>query len=109
MPDIPHFDLPFRFVGDPPRVASIEQDSINDVAVCVEATLRVRPGELLADPKFGTTDPTFSNPNDSTLDTLMTEVEVWEPRATVAVEDGWDFRQALRSVGITVTMEDNVG
>lgn len=109
MADVPHFDLPFRFVGDPPRVAEVEQDSIQDVAVCVEAVLRVRPGELMADPSFGTTDPTFDQPGDDTLDNLVTEIEVWEPRATTALQDGWDFNEALRNIGVTITMEDNVG
>jgi hypothetical protein len=109
MAEIPHIALPPRFVGSPPRLAVIEQDSPDDVEACVEAIVRTRIGDLPADPGLGITDPTFSLPGDEPIDLLTSEVEAWEPRARLAIEDGWQFDKFIRDIGINVRMEDTVG
>lgn len=100
----PHFAFPFRVANG--RVAVNEQDSPDDVAACVQAVLRTRPGERDALPNFGSPDLTFHQlPVDP--DTLADLVEGWEPRARVLAEQDPDLlAEAALSVRLTLTTED---
>jgi hypothetical protein len=109
MAEIPHIALPIRFVGSPPRLAVVEQDSAEEIEQGVEAVVRTRIGQLPADPTFGTTDLVFSLPGDETIDQLLAEVEKWEPRATTRITDGWDFPAFIREIGIHVRTGDPIG
>ena len=61
-------------------MAVVEQDSNEDVANCVEAIVRTRPGDRDELPAFGIADPLFQQvPIDTDL--LVDQVEEWEPRA----------------------------
>jgi len=104
MAEIPHFALPFRYEGGRPAV--VEQDSIDDIAACVEAILRTRPGQRDEHPEFGTPDLVFRQlPTD--LDAFVDAVEVWEPRARALVEeDASRFHEAVSRVRLTLTTED---
>lgn len=98
-PETPHFSLPFRFQGNPPVAVMTEQDSVDEIADCIEAVVLTRPGERMELPNFGLRDPTFTGVSD---DDLMTAIERWEPRATIAVEAGWDFDNFAQEVRVTV-------
>jgi phage baseplate assembly protein W len=104
--DVPHFALPFRYEGR--SVAVVEQDTVDDVAVCVESVLRTRPGDRDELPAFGAADPTFTQ---TPLDTeaLVAQIEAWEPRARVLVEEDPDrFDATVRRVRVDVTLEDEL-
>lgn len=84
MTEQPHFDLPFRFGG--PQAAVNEQDSIEEVASCVNAILLCPLGYRPELPEFGIEDPAFAQmPLDR--DGIRRQVELWEPRASVALEE----------------------
>lgn len=104
MPDTPHFALPFRFVNG--HAAEVEQDTVEDIAACVEAVLRTRPGERDELPEFGTPDLTFTQrPVDT--DALLDAVEEWEPRARLLVEERPDlFDETVARVRVAVDTEE---
>lgn len=98
--DIPHFALPFRFEGG--RAVVVQQDSIDDVATCVEVILRYRQGDRVDLPEFGIPDPTFTEgPID--LAAIERAVEKWEERADVLItEDPDRFDELVRHVLVEV-------
>lgn len=104
MADIPHFDLPFRFVGG--KAVEVEQDSVDDIAVCVEALLRTRPGERIELPTYGIPDPVFVGAD---TEAIMASVRDWEPRASIAIEEGWDYDAFIQSLRITLSEGRTVG
>ena len=81
MADCPHFSLPFR-LG--PTAAVCEQDSVEEIAGCVLAILLCPVGYRSELPTFGIIDPTFTTPVD--LDALRGSIDLWEPRAVIALE-----------------------
>lgn len=104
MADIPHFALPFRFENG--RAVVNEQDSVEDVAACVEAVLRTRPGERDDLPTFGVPDPTFSQAPLST-DALVRQVQAWEPRAEILATDHPDaLDAAIQRVQLDVSTQE---
>jgi phage baseplate assembly protein W len=104
MAEIPHLALPFRFEDG--RAAVNEQDTPDDVADCVEAVLRTRPGEREERPDFGVPDPTFSQaPIDA--DGIASIVETWEPRARLVAQEAPDvLDDTVRRVRLSLTLED---
>ena len=103
MADVPHFALPFRFRQG--RAVEVEQDSIDDVAACVEAVLRTRPGQRDEHPDFGTPDLTFSQRPVSS-ESLAAAVERWEPRVHLLAEEDPDLvHEAVQRVRLTLTQE----
>jgi phage baseplate assembly protein W len=76
---IPHFAFPARFDASG-HLATVEQDSLDDVAACVEATLRTRVGERVELPQFGVFDLAFRQ-QPVPLEQLVAQVVAWEPRA----------------------------
>lgn len=104
MPEVPHFALPFRFENG--RAAEVEQDSVEDVAACVEAVLRTQPGEREELPGFGVPEATFSvAPLD--VEAITAAVSAWEPRARVLATEAPDaLDQAIRNVRLTVGTKD---
>lgn len=93
MADIPHFAFPFRFSGG--KVVEVEQDSIDDIASCVHAILSVERGELIQMPEFGVIDLTFLM-TEAAIPEIKEAIQSQEPRATVAIEEGWDFEQYIQ-------------
>lgn len=84
---IPHLDLPFRFVSDQGSltVATVEQDTIDDVANCVQAVLRCPTGFRPELPEFGLDDLTFRMlPIE--MQEILDAVLRWEPRAQITME-----------------------
>lgn len=104
MADTPHLDLPFRFVSG--AAAVVEQDSLDDVSNCVEATLRTLVGQRLELPGFGIDDPTFQNqPIDTAaiVDKLLNE----EPRASVLLSQAPDrFNSLVARVTAQVSAQE---
>lgn len=100
MPDVPHFAVPFRFVGA--RVAVVEQDSPEEIAQCVEAILATPEGSRIARPEFGLPDQAFTEGGASRRE-ILEAVSVWEPRADVLVEVAPDrFDELVSRVSVTV-------
>jgi hypothetical protein len=81
--ETPHFDLPFRL---DPTVRVVEQDSLDDVANCVEAILRYRVGYRLSLLEFGIRDPAFRQGGPD-LDEIAQAIEEFEDRAGAVIED----------------------
>lgn len=101
MAETPHFDLPFRFVGG--RAVVVEQDTLRDVQNCVEAILRTEPGTRESNPGFGLADLTFSE-RPLNLSSIMTQVAVSEPRATMLLEEKPDeFDELVTRVSVRAT------
>ncbi len=89
MADIPHFSLPFRLVFDNMgslHAAVNEQDSIDDVADCVEAIAICPLGFRPELPDFGLRDQTFSQGGISTEE-IQIAISQWEPRADFLIEE----------------------
>jgi len=90
--DVPHFALPFRFAT--PQVGVSEQDSIDEIADCVLATLLCPFGYRVELPEFGLPDPTFSTPHVD-VSQIQQVIEVWEPRAAVVLDERPDLIDEL--------------
>ncbi len=100
MTDIPHFDMPFRYVNGTPVVNA--QDSIGDIAACVYVIAATEPGSREDIPEFGVTDPTFSQEpvNGSRL---LAQVRQWEPRAQLLLDEAPGVYDAtITTVNLTV-------
>jgi phage baseplate assembly protein W len=101
MADVPHLDIPLRFDGTG-HLAVVEQDTVDDIAACVEAVLRTRPGERSELPNFGTSAILFTElPVDR--ETLVAQIKQWEPRAGLLIEENPDLlNDTLARLRITV-------
>jgi hypothetical protein len=83
--ELPHFSVPFRLEGS--HFAVNEQDSTDDVADCVEMTLRTVEGERRTLPSFGRSDLlVFTTDRDLAQASLQQAVDDAEPRARSYVE-----------------------
>lgn len=80
---VPHFSLPFRIVAG--TAAVTEQDTLEEIADCVEAIIRTPAGTRLELPEFGIPDQSFSL-NGADPAPIVTAVQQWEPRAVTAAE-----------------------
>lgn len=81
MADVPHLAWPFRKVGR--RLATVEQDSIEDVQQNVRAYLATARGERPLSPDFGLDDPTFGPGVDPAV--LAAAIMEAEERADVTI------------------------
>lgn len=99
--DIPHFSLPFRFEGT--TVAMNEQDTIDEVADCVEAVLRCPIDFRVELPEFGS-DPTLFEQAPIPLENVRQAVLLWEPRADADFDEQGDpFDEGVRRVRVSLT------
>jgi phage baseplate assembly protein W len=100
---IPHFALPFRFVGG--AAAVVDQDTEEEIGQCVEVLVSTPVGSREEDlPEYGIADPTF----DTDLDTgaILDALEEWEPRAVVTLTDDDDaLDELVRRAELTVGVE----
>ncbi len=109
MTDVPHFAYPFRFAqpgsgqaGLTPQIAVQEQDSVDEIATCVNSILLCPVGfrdELV---EFGIVDPTFSVRVD--LDALADAIELWEPRARAVLSEVNTVDELLTQIQTLVTV-----
>lgn len=100
---VPHFELPFRFVGSPAKAAVDEQDSIEEIAGCVYAVMVCPLGFRAELPEFGIADPTFrQQPLD--LEELAVPIELWEPRAQTILADVENADELVAEIGVQVSV-----
>lgn len=96
MADIPHFAFPLQAVNG--AFLTNDQDSPDDVAVCVETVLSTMTGDLDDDPEFGVPDPMFSAP--VAINEVEDAVRANEPRFQDTLEgligiDGDELRARI--------------
>ncbi|MEH3055488.1 MAG: hypothetical protein PGN13_16040 [Patulibacter minatonensis] len=91
---------PLRLADDG-RLATVEQDSPEDVQQCVAAILRHRIGDRFDAPGLGVPDPTFAEHVD--IAGMVPVVSRHEPRAPVTAGSTESaIERALVEIGVTV-------
>lgn len=100
--EIPHLALPLRFAGR--RAVVVEQDSADDVAMCVEAAARTTLGERDEVPEFGVSHDLFGIVGGD-LEELRVELAASEPRAAVVVEQ-IDGLRDLNTKNIRILLDE---
>jgi len=103
MSDVPHFDYPFRF-GKSNHAVEIEQDSIEDIEVCIATIIMTNHGDRVELPEFGTNSLLFQI-QPLPIDQLYSDITDQEPRALMVISqqpDPLDYLTAL----VTVTVEN---
>lgn len=103
MTTIPHFRTPFRFAAG--RASVVEQDTIDEIAQCVEVVLTTEPGTRLENSDFGT-PPMVLTEAPLDVESIANAVNLWEDRAGAIVtedQDRWDelVHRAVIRVGET--------
>lgn len=97
--DIPHLSLPFRFEAHAAdgHVVVSEQDSIDDIANCVELIVKTPLGWRDEAPDFGIPDLTFSvlPIGPQTIEQLLEEQE---PRIIILVREQPDALDQLMTI-----------
>lgn len=84
-----HFTLPFAWRRQPDLTlagASNDQDSVADVAACVEAIVRTMQGERDALPTFGRPALLFDTDEDAATTDLQQAIDAHEERVQALVE-----------------------
>lgn len=100
---VPHLAFPFR-VEPSGEVATLEQDSLDEIAQNVEVLLRYRAGDLIENLDFGVTDLTFTVGTAAVREAIIAQVALWEPRATVLIDAAPDtFDELIEHVVVRVT------
>lgn len=107
MAQIPHFALPFRFAPGGHAV-EVEQDSVEDVAACIEAAFRTEPGERDGMPDFGVPDQVFEVlPLD--MEKLAAAAAAYEPRTELLLEDAPELlEETARRIRAEVATREEV-
>lgn len=104
-PEIPHFSLPFRFErsGAHGMIAMSEQDSIDDIANCVELIVRTPINWRDESPDFGIPDLTFKilPIRPETIEQLVSPLE---PRVKILVREQPSRLDALVDI-LTVELQ----
>lgn len=84
MAQIPHLSLPIRMLGD--RLATVEQDTVDELAINIDCLCRFGKGERAEDVEFGLLPMPFSPmPPMMSLSDIESTIAIYEPRATVDV------------------------
>lgn len=103
MADVPHLSLPLHVVGD--RLATVDQDTVEELANNVMVITSFSRGERIEDPQFGILPMPFDNRPLSVTD-LETTIATYEPRASVNVRqadyDPTDPTAARVSIEVTM-------
>lgn len=100
MTSVPKLAWPLRLDGT--RMATLEQDTVDEVAQCVELLLSTEPGQRLELPEYGVPPWLFTTTVD--VDRVLAEVEEWEPRARVLLEVDHDrLDDLIRDVTVRVS------
>jgi phage baseplate assembly protein W len=83
-PVIPKLKVPLQMGVN--GLATVEQDSVDDVAQCVYMLLATPRGERLEETDYGVEEIAWDGfPVD--LDEWLTQITIWEPRATIETQD----------------------
>lgn len=94
---IPHLAFPFT-IGEDGTAEVVEQDSLDEVAQCVQVLLSTPQGSRVVVPSYGVPDPTFVGLDEATVEQAVSD---WEPRAEVAVSIG---QPPANAVSVTVAV-----
>jgi hypothetical protein len=81
----PHFVYPLRIDGSG-HIATVEQDSVDDILSCVYIALKTPRGSRPYVPNFGVDDFTFSKGLVSLTD-IQTQIQESEPRADISMSE----------------------
>ena len=84
-----HFTLPFTWAPQPNNTlaaATNAQDSIADVAACVEAVVRTMQGERDALPTFGRPALLFDSDQEAVKSSLQQAIDDAEPRVQALID-----------------------
>ena len=107
-PTLPHFSMPFRLEGA--SFAANEQDTAEEVADCVELTLRTVQGERRTLPDFGRPDRlVFSTDRLLAVNSVQQAIEHGEPRARPLVEsDASDAEQGIMRLRVMWAQDPDI-
>lgn len=100
MADIPHFKTPFQILGN--QVATVEQDSDDDILTCVETLLRTPVDSRLEHPEYGVEDTAFTTSPETIENEIRESVNEWEPRAEALPEATITNQIATVRTGVNV-------
>lgn len=95
MADVPHFASPFQIVGK--QASVIEQDSDQDLLLCVATLLRTEIGSRDELPEYGIEDLAFQG--DVTGD-ITDAIREWEPRVEADTEQ--EIEDLINRVEVTL-------
>lgn len=98
---VPHFKLPLQ-VGRRNALETVEQDTLDEIAQCVEVLLSTVVEERIELPDYGIPDLAFTV--GLPIHELETRIEEWEPRATAVLAENPDLLDELvRQLQVKVT------
>lgn len=98
---IPKLRVPLQLDGS--ALATVEQDSPEEVAASVYALLATERGSRLADPDYGVEEAGFEQfPPDEAIDEWLVQIEKYEPRARVRTVTELEDLIALVNVRVGV-------
>lgn len=100
MADIPHFKIPFQVTNG--TVATVEQDSDEEILTNVETVLRTPTGSRIEQPDFGLEDTTFTTSATEIETACRDALNEWEDRAQTLPEA--EIREQIATVQIGVTV-----
>ena len=84
---VPHFAFPFSVNGSSFIVR--EQDSVEEIQDCVTVLVLTPVGSRLVLPSYGTPETLYAQtPVD--VDSILTNMNEWEPRASVVLAETLD-------------------
>lgn len=92
--DTPHFASPFT-MGKQAKV--IEQDSDEDLVLCVSTLLRTETGSRDELPEYGVDDLAFKG---DVSDEVVEAIRDWEPRTEADADS--DIRDLIQTVDVTI-------
>jgi hypothetical protein len=102
MTETPHLSFPLRLVGG--RFATVEQDSPQHIAECVEAAARTERGWRIEAPDFGVPDYVLAA-GGVDVGELRSALLESEPRAAFAIELVESFAD-LRAERVRILIEE---
>src|SRR5436189_2186184 len=81
---VKHFNFPFQFDSKTGHAQEVEQDTVDDVAVCIELAFLVEPGYRLETPTFGVPSQVFEF-EPLNLEAMVRAASLWENRADIVM------------------------
>jgi hypothetical protein len=102
-PKVPRFAFPMRKAGS--RLASVEQDSEEEVVQSAKLTLRYARGDRTALPDFGLPDQALRE-NGADLGVIRATISTWDDRADAEVFSDDDLSDAIQEIDVEVDASD---
>lgn len=88
---VPHFQVPLQLRGG--SFATHEQDTLDEIAQCVQVLLSTTEGQRVELPDYGIPDLAFVT--DIPIVDIENRIEEWEPRALSVLSEGVDDADEL--------------